>query len=133
MFHIILGIEERRWPSGDYSILMSKYGCPDPDINDWKYGYVNISFRNDVEFEGVDNLMGPFSRRNLQLTFCTMTPDDADWIREVTADWPQGNFSVFAGQSGCPDGKCYFSAVNEFISYGIFLLSSLYSKHYELS
>ena len=60
---------------------MSKYGCPDPDINDWKHGYVNISFGKDIKLEGVDNLMGPFSRRNFQLTFCTMIPDENDWIR----------------------------------------------------
>ena len=42
MFHFIAAIDERRWPSGDYSILMSKYGCPDHDINDLKHGYINV-------------------------------------------------------------------------------------------
>ena len=42
MFHCIAAIDERRWPSGDYSILMSKYGCPDHDINDLKHGYINV-------------------------------------------------------------------------------------------
>ena len=44
MVHFIVDLDECRWPSGDYSILMAKYGCPDPDINNWKYGYVKVSF-----------------------------------------------------------------------------------------
>ena len=113
---------------------MSKYGCPDPDINDWKYGYVNVSFRNDVEFEGVDNLMGPFSRRNLQLTFCTMTPDDADWVRGVTADWLKETSVYLQGKVAVQMVSVIFSAVNEFIhKISFLLLNSLYSKHYERS
>ena len=117
MFHFIAALDERRWPSGDYSILMSKYGCPDPDINDWKHGYVNISFGKDIKLEGVDNLMGPFSRRNFQLTFCTMIPDENDWIRDVTADWPHGNFSVFEGHSCCPDGKRGMQFISKLLAY----------------
>ena len=77
-------VEYRRsWPAGDYSIPMSIYGCPDPDVNTWEYGYINISFKNPIMVETSPYVMGPFGVDVYQTTFCTMV-DRADHLQTIT-------------------------------------------------
>ena len=73
VFVFYSALERRRWPPGDYSLPISRYGCPDPDVNDWKYGYINITIEYPSERSFSDYLMGPFGEKSCQLTFCTMT------------------------------------------------------------
>ena len=37
------------WPDGNYALPMSVYGCPEPDMEGWGYGYMNISFRHHTD------------------------------------------------------------------------------------
>ena len=62
---------------------MSIYGCPDPDVNTWEYGYINITFQHPVMVDTSPNIMGPFGKDVYQITFCTML-DRADYLQTIT-------------------------------------------------
>ena len=100
------------WPSGDYAIPLSVYGCPASDNNNWSLGYINISFRNDVRlFEKQLGevgwnaafllLAGPYGHHSYQMNFCTSSNNGSK------ARWPIGTYSVFSTDNanrGCPQG-----------------------------
>ena len=62
---------------------MSIYGCPDPDVNTWEYGYINITFQHPVMVDTSPYIMGPFGIDVYQITFCTML-DRADYLQTIT-------------------------------------------------
>ena len=37
------------FPEGSYALPMSVYGCPEPSLEGWVYGYLNISFTYQTE------------------------------------------------------------------------------------
>ena len=103
------------WPDGDYALPMSVYGCPDTNVNKWNYGYMNISIKDNIElFEtsigqvlgnGPDwnllELYGPYGLHSIQLNFCTKVNSGNEYN---VAEWPSGQYGVYATQSPCPSG-----------------------------
>ena len=73
----------RRWPQGSYSVPMSIYGCPDPDVNFWEYGYINITFQYPITVGTAAYIIGPFGAFAYQFTFCTMI-DSKDYLQTIT-------------------------------------------------
>ena len=80
----------RFWPPGDYAVPMSIYGCPDPDVNMWHFGYINITFKENMFFSvpGQDYLIGPYGDPDFktvpyQYSFCTMASNADDLYRNV--------------------------------------------------
>ena len=106
-----------RWPDGDYAIPMSTYGCPDPDINEWKYGYMNISFWQGFELSGPSigalgwsasngslklfELLGPYGSHSIQLNFCGRVSGNGS---DQTL-WPTGKYGIYGTEQNCPSGK----------------------------
>ena len=96
---------------------LSVYGCPASENNNWKHGYINISFKVDVRlFEKQLGevgwnaafllLAGPYGHHSYQLNFCTSSNKGS------RARWPIGKYSVFSTDfeyRSCPQGKNYNS------------------------
>ena len=103
----------RRWPDGNYAVLSSVYGCPDPDVNRWEHGYMNISFRDphnlqqpaleDIMNHNSSMLLGPNSQNRIQLNFCGKITGSDDF--STTAEWPRGKYSIYKTGDTCPSGK----------------------------
>ena len=101
----------RSWPDGDYSLPMSVYGCNELDSTGWKYGYMNMSFKDKVEIRELHNvdvkssnaslLLDPMGLYSYQLNFCTRVPNQATTTEKA---WPQGRYSIFGSYDGCPYG-----------------------------
>lgn len=102
------------WPDGDYALPMSVFGCPDPDTNNWQYGYINITFKltidlfetslgrignNETDLNFLE-LLGPYGPHSIQLNFCTHEKKDYD-----ETGWPSGQYGVHGTHNGCPTGK----------------------------
>ena len=116
---IISGV--MRWPAGHYSLPMSVYGCPDPAVNNWLPGYMNVMFKQTIDlFEtsigrigwlkpnlwhnymlNVLELLGPYGAHSIQLNFCTHVHHKNDNFTE----WPSGQYSVYGTEYDCPSGK----------------------------
>ena len=96
---------------------MSVYGCPDNIANDWKYGYLNITFnrtftvyehsreqigRNGSEL-GLKELLGPYGAHSIQLNFCGRVKGQDNDV----ADWPIGQYGLYGTNlnQSCPSGK----------------------------
>ena len=112
-----------RWPDGDYAMPMSTYGCPDPDINEWKYGYMNISFWHGFELSvpsigalgwsasngslKLFELLGPYGSHSIQLNFCGRFSGNGS-ISGNGSDqtlWPTGMYGIYGTEQNCPTGK----------------------------
>ena len=94
---------------------MSTFGCPDPAVNTWHYGYINISFKDETDlFEmsvgrvgwngsrmNLIELMGPYGSHSIQLNFCYKFEEGAT----NTQEWPPGGYSLYRSGDGCPSGE----------------------------
>ncbi|KAL4221448.1 hypothetical protein ACF0H5_019705 [Mactra antiquata] len=120
------------WPSGSYTLLMSKYGCP---RGRWKRGYISFNWKspqillshghkfhcnnyNITSFEystqcrklisdktmqtSSSNLFGPFSKYKMTLNFCQRQMD-ADG-EDNRNSWPKIPFRIFDSDGTCPKG-----------------------------
>ena len=97
---------------------MSIYGCPEPDMNGWKYGYINISFvqradlyERHLGIVGWNHsflmLLGPYGPYSYQLNFCTRVSGNGNILETDTPMWPPGQYSMYGTAAGCPQGKYY--------------------------
>ena len=96
---------------------MSVYGCPDSSANDWKYGYLNITFNNTLTlFEhylgsvgrnqselSLIELLGPYGPYSIQLNFCGRVKGRDNNV----AVWPSGQYGIYGTNpnQSCPLGK----------------------------
>ena len=113
---ILSGSCNIRWPGGNYALPMSVYGCPEPDMASWKYGYINISFteRTDLYEKTLGSigwnhsflmLLGPYGPYSYQLNFCTKDPASSTIAATDTPMWPPGKYSIYGTAAGCPEGR----------------------------
>ena len=113
---LIISVNDwRRWPDGDYAILESIYGCPDPDVNIWEHGYMNISFEQphnlqqpgleDILDHNSSKLLGPLSQNRIQLNFCARVANTLNAPSTTTSEWPRGKYSVYRTGNDCPEGR----------------------------
>ncbi|KAL4221447.1 hypothetical protein ACF0H5_019704 [Mactra antiquata] len=120
------------WPSGSYTLLMSKYGCP---RGRWKRGYISFNWKspqillshghkfhcnnyNITTFEystqcrklisdktlptSSSKLFGPFSKYKMTLNFCQRQMDANGADNRNT--WPKVSFRIFDSNGTCPKG-----------------------------
>ena len=113
---ILSGSCNIRWPDGNYALPMSVYGCPEPDMASWKYGYINISFteRTDLYEKTLGSigwnhsflmLLGPYGPYSYQLNFCMKDPASSTIASTDTPMWPPGKYSIIGTAAGCPEGR----------------------------
>ena len=95
---------------------MSVYGCPDTSINNWHYGYINISIMPSIELFEVSigrigwdglklpllELYGPYGPHSIQLNFCTKTSNNS---KQNNTEWPNGLYSIYGTTDDCPQGE----------------------------
>ena len=109
------------WPEGNYAVPVPIFGCGDPETNHWQTGYINITFKQQINLFTRNNLqenkdetllLGPYSAHSLQMNFCSkqsgsQTLNDID---QTGVKWPPGNYSVYGMNNTCPTGMlfCYF-------------------------
>ena len=107
----------KRWPDENYALPMSVYGCPDRAVNDWKYGYINITFNSTITFFehprgplgrnasdlSLTELLGPYGPNSIQLNFCGREKKEKN---EEVFDWPSGQYGVYGTNpnQSCPAG-----------------------------
>lgn len=104
------------WPNGEYAIPRSVYGCPDNELNNWKYGYMRLIFphryhldRQQYE-EGVgipqsqEYVLGLVGKNTFQMNFCAKIPEDAAGHID-SAEWPGGSYSIYQWATKCPEGR----------------------------
>jgi hypothetical protein len=107
---------------------MTRHGCPESSVHGWQEGYLDITWQrpqyphvrisgdgNSVEkvinvsteqyFETSDRHMLVSSRQHeFKFIFCYKV------IRNLSVDigfWPDGDFSIYGTEHGCPEGKLY--------------------------
>ena len=103
-----------KWPDGEFAVPMSTLGCPDPTVNTWRYGYMNISFKDETDLFEMSvgrvgwngsrmnpiELVGPYGSHSIQLNFCYKFEEEATSKQE----WPPGGYSLYGSGDGCPSG-----------------------------
>ena len=106
-----------RWPDENYALPMSVYGCPDNAFNDWKYGYINMTFNSTLTFFehprgrlgrnetdlSLTELLGPYGPHSIQLNFCGREKKESS---DEVFDWPSGQYGVYGTKpnQSCPIG-----------------------------
>ena len=109
---------------------MSIYGCPDQELNNWKYRHVDalksyseLSQKHDLDY------VGPFDAYRYPNYFCVkervsnepsiVKHNSLDWQKTVTtsAEWPRGNYGIYPMMNDeCPSGEfILYHPVNLFI------------------
>ena len=112
MIYLLSVLAEVEWPPANYALPKSIYGCPDPSINNWHNGYMNISFKesialsesyigrigwNEVDLNVIE-LLGPYGSHSIQLNFCSKRENGSfEWS-------PSGQYGVYGTVDGCPQG-----------------------------
>ena len=120
---IVSELIESEWPDGPYALLTPRSGCPEATNRGWKSGFVHFSMANpitvwrkaisinqnesDVEEiisknERGANIDGLFSSAHIRLNFCFKMKTDVQSSEQI---WPNGNYSIFGTDDGCPEGK----------------------------
>lgn len=108
-----------KWPTGQYEVPASMYGCPEIT---WTMRYINLTLPSDDIFwtstgisfdyikipdKGIYNhsrdmhILGPYSTSSFQFNFCSRNDIDSN------LSWPIGNYCVFGVGNECPNGKSY--------------------------
>ena len=104
----------RRWPTGNYAIPMSPYGCPIKPDDAWTQSSLNLTFGRDeiilsqinAKSMGHDLYVGPYGSYSFQLNFCVKTATEAEsTVATAEREWPPGDYAVFAMGEDCPSGK----------------------------
>ena len=104
----------RRWPTGNYAIPMSPYGCPIKPDDAWTQSSLNLTFGRDeiilsqinTKSMGHDLYVGPYGSYSFQLNFCVKTATEAEsTVATAEREWPPGDYAVFAMGDDCPSGK----------------------------
>ena len=106
---------QSRWDIGEYSVPMSIFGCAYPTSKNWLLGYMNITFKQEIDlfesslgrigWNGTDltllELQGPYGHHSIQLNFCTSSK-----VRNNTnIEWPRGRYGIYGSRAGCPSGE----------------------------
>ena len=114
--------EESAWPDGPYALLTPRSGCPEAANRGWSPGFVHFSManpitvwrkaisinqnRSDIEEiitqERGANIDGFFNSAHIRLNFCFKLKTDLQLSEQI---WPDGNYSIFGTEDGCPEGK----------------------------
>jgi hypothetical protein len=127
------------WPPGPYALPKAIDDCPESKLQGWEEGYIDITFsrphailsssywnnsvlqkHRDITLTKLPNsqsfLLGPYSEYRIKLNFCFKVR------RNGTLDkghWPKGNYSIYGGNSGCPDGNHYYLYINVLLSHDV--------------
>ncbi|KAJ8301168.1 hypothetical protein KUTeg_020155 [Tegillarca granosa] len=90
------------WPSGQYALPASMFGCPETELYGWTPSFVNLSLpatsreqiwhdKDPLTFE--PHILGPFYKRTFQFNFCTK---EFDMDRKENADvWGPGKYCIY--------------------------------------
>lgn len=123
------------WPPGSFSLPMSITGCPETAKQGWRAGYISVvwstphtvisvvkykeassgNFAGDKlitkEYDITDKVYGFFTfvsgrfRHNMfRFSFCYKEGRNETLD---TGSWPSGNYSIYSGFAGCPEGNCF--------------------------
>ena len=95
---------------------MSVYGCPDPETTEWKYGYMNISFKQHTDLYETKlgkvhrnrsdlDLLGSYGPCSFQLNFCYKANSATNDSEPDMRAWPSGQYYIYGTDNGCPQGK----------------------------
>ena len=105
----------QNWPSGEYSLPMTIYGCNSPEVKQWSSAYINITFKHHVLVSNQETgkvgvkspslLAGPFGDRSYQMNFCVRESVSTVHSNQLDGRWPPGNYMVYGTEKGCPSGK----------------------------
>ena len=94
---------------------MSIFGCSYPASKNWLLGYMNITFKQEIDlyelsqgrigWNGTDlsllELQGPYGHRSIQLNFCTSSKTR----NNTNIGWPSGRYGIYGTMAGCPSGE----------------------------
>ncbi|XP_071173263.1 uncharacterized protein [Mytilus edulis] len=93
LFHSVMAVS---WPSGTYTLIKPKSGCP----SNWKIGWRhqdNEDNNNQNSVSSPHHFAGSFGR-NTKMYYCTKNTYSG------SGSWPKGNYCILKYGSYCPSG-----------------------------
>ena len=112
MLNLLLELLESEWPTGEYALPMSMFGCPEEETRGWQNGFINLTIPvtapnhewNDDDLETTEpNILGPYYKHSIQLNFCTKTEESYNHSMKIMY-WPNGSYCIYRIGATCPIG-----------------------------